>query len=92
MRGNAVTGFTEKPGGDGARINGGFFILSPRCIDLIADDDTSWEVGPMAELALRGELMAFQHDGFWHPMDTLREKNILEELWASGQAPWKVWE
>jgi len=92
MRGNAVTGFTEKPRGDGARINGGFFILSPRCIDLIADDNTSWEGEPLSELALRGELMAFQHDGFWQPMDTLREKNMLEDLWASGKAPWKVWQ
>ena len=87
-----VTGFIEKPRGDGARINGGFFILSPRCIDLIADDNTSWEGEPLSELALRGELMAFQHDGFWQPMDTLREKNMLEDLWASGKAPWKVWQ
>jgi glucose-1-phosphate cytidylyltransferase len=92
MQGNVVTGFTEKPRGDGARINGGFFILSPRCIDLIADDNTSWEGKPLSELALRGELMAFQHDGFWQPMDTLREKNMLEDLWASGKAPWKVWQ
>ncbi len=91
MQGNAVTGFTEKPRGDGARVNGGFFILSPLCIDLIADDSTSWEGEPLSELALRGELMAFQHDGFWQPMDTLREKNMLEDLWASGKAPWKVW-
>jgi len=92
MRGNTVTGFTEKPRGDGVRINGGFFILSPRCIDLIADDNISWEGEPLSELALRGELMAFQHDGFWQPMDTLREKNMLEDLWASGKAPWKVWQ
>ena len=92
MQGNAVTGFTEKPRGDGARINGGFFILSPRCIDLIADDNTSWEGEPLSELALRGELMAFQHDGFWQPMDTLREKKMLEDLWASGKAPWKLWQ
>ncbi len=92
LQGNAVTGFTEKPRGDGARINGGFFILSPSCIDLIADDNTSWEGEPLSELALRGELMAFQHDGFWQPMDTLREKNMLEDLWASGKAPWRVWQ
>jgi glucose-1-phosphate cytidylyltransferase len=91
MQGNAVTGFTEKPRGDGARVNGGFFILSPGCIDLIADDSTSWEGEPLSELALRGELMAFQHDGFWQPMDTLREKNMLEDLWAFGRAPWKIW-
>jgi glucose-1-phosphate cytidylyltransferase len=92
VQGNAVTGFIEKPRGDGAHINGGFFILSPKCIDLIADDNTSWEGEPLSELALRGELMAFQHDGFWQPMDTLREKNMLEDLWASGKAPWKVWQ
>jgi glucose-1-phosphate cytidylyltransferase len=91
MQGDAVTGFTEKPRGDGARINGGFFILSPKCIDLITDDKTSWEGEPLAELATRGELMAFHHDGFWQPMDTLREKNLLEDLWASGKAPWKAW-
>lgn len=91
MQGNSVTGFTEKPRGDGARINGGFFILSPSCIDLIKDDNTHWEGEPLSELALKGELMAFQHDGFWQPMDTLREKKLLEDLWASGNAPWKVW-
>ena len=91
MRGNSVTGFTEKPRGDGARINGGFFVLSPKCIELIGDDNTSWESEPLSELVQRGELMAFQHDGFWQPMDTLRDKNVLEDLWASGSAPWKVW-
>ena len=91
MRGNTVTGFTEKPRGDGVRINGGFFILSPRCIDLIADDNISWEGEPLSELALRGELMAFQHDGFWQPMDTLRDRTQLEEMWQSAKAPWKVW-
>lgn len=92
MQGNSVTGFTEKPRGDGARINGGFFVLSPECIHLISNDSTNWEGKPLHELALRGELMAFQHDGFWQPMDTLREKNMLEDLWASGNAPWKVWQ
>ena len=91
MQGDAVTGFTEKPRGDGARINGGFFVLSPKCIDLIAEDRTSWEGEPLNRLAAEGQLMAFEHDGFWQPMDTLREKNLLEELWASGNAPWKVW-
>lgn len=91
IQGKSVTSFTEKPRGDGARINGGFFILSPSCIDLISDDNTHWEAEPLSELALNGELMAFQHDGFWQPMDTLREKNLLEDLWASGKAPWKVW-
>lgn len=91
MQGDAVTGFTEKPRGDGARINGGFFVLSPKCIDLIAEDSTSWEGAPLTQLATDGQLMAFEHDGFWQPMDTLREKNLLEELWAQGKAPWKVW-
>ena len=91
MRGASVSGFTEKPRGDGGMINGGFFVLSPRCIDRIADDSTSWEGLPLSGLAADGELMAFEHHGFWQPMDTLREKNMLEELWLSGKAPWKVW-
>lgn len=86
-----VTGFAEKPKGDGGRINGGFFVLSPRVLDLIAGDDTPWEREPMQQLAASGQLMAFEHDGFWQPMDTLREKNQLEALWQSRQAPWKVW-
>lgn len=86
-----VTGFSEKPRGDGGLINGGFFILSPKCIDLIESDETSWESGPLNALASKGELMAFEHQGFWQPMDTLREKNFLEELWDSGKAPWKTW-
>lgn len=86
-----VQGFTEKPRGDGGLINGGFFVLSPKCIDRIAGDATSWEAEPLAGLAHDGELMAFQHPGFWQPMDTLREKNLLEELWTSGTAPWKIW-
>lgn len=89
--GNQVTGFTEKPRGDGGLINGGFFILSPKTIDLIEDDTTTWEAEPMTELAASGEMMMFEHDGFWQPMDTLREKTMLENLWASGDAPWKVW-
>jgi len=91
MAGASVTGFTEKPRGDGGLINGGFFVLSPRCLARIVDDDTAWEVGPMSGLAADGQLMAFEHTGFWQPMDTLREKNMLEELWSSGKAPWKVW-
>ncbi|MFT3848116.1 MAG: glucose-1-phosphate cytidylyltransferase [Propionivibrio sp.] len=90
--GNQVTGFVEKPRGDGGLINGGFFVLSPKCLDLIAGDQTSWEGAPLTELAAMGEMMAFEHYGFWQPMDTLREKNLLEELWASGKAPWKRWE
>jgi len=87
----AVKGFTEKPRGDGGLINGGFFVLSPRCIERIADDQSSWEGEPLTGLAADGQLMAFEHAGFWQPMDTLREKNLLEELWQMGKAPWKVW-
>lgn len=86
-----VTSFREKPKGDGGMINGGFFVLSPKVIDLIANDQTSWEREPLAQLADSGQLKAFAHDDFWQPMDTLRDKNFLEELWASGKAPWKVW-
>jgi len=89
--GARVTGFTEKPRGDGGLINGGFFILSPKVIDLIDGDDTSWESTPLVELARRSELMAFEHHGFWQPMDTLRDRNLLEQLWESGTAPWKIW-
>ena len=91
MDGEQVAGFSEKPRGDGGLINGGFFVLSPKCLDLIADDDTSWEGEPLARLAGAGQLMAFTHQGFWQPMDTLRDKNLLESLWDSGKAPWKVW-
>lgn len=87
-----VTGFTEKPRGDGGRINGGFFVLSPKVFDYIEDDATSWEGAPLERLSAEGELMAYEHDGFWQPMDTLRDKNYLEELWASGEAPWKCWD
>jgi glucose-1-phosphate cytidylyltransferase len=86
-----VASFQEKPAGDGAWINGGFFILEPRVIDYIDGDQSSWEGGPLVKLAADGELMSYQHRGFWQPMDTLREKNHLEELWAGGRAPWKVW-
>jgi glucose-1-phosphate cytidylyltransferase len=91
LSGTRVEGFTEKPRGDGGLINGGFFVLSPRCIDLIEGDQTSWEGAPLTELARSGQLEAFEHRGFWQPMDTLRDKNQLEELWATGRAPWKVW-
>ena len=89
--GDQVTGFIEKPRGDGGLINGGFFVLSPKCIDLIEGDETSWEAQPLTKLATEGEMMAFDHHGFWQPMDTLRDKNYLEELWDAGQAPWKIW-
>lgn len=91
LDGSAVRAFAEKPRGDGGLINGGFFVLSPRCIDRIAGDETSWEAEPLTGLAADGELMAFAHTGFWQPMDTLREKTLLENLWDSGRAPWKVW-
>jgi len=91
MAGTRVTGFMEKPRGDGGLINGGFFVLSPQCLNLIEGDASSWEEKPLMELAERGQLMAFEHHGFWQPMDTLRDKNQLEELWDSGQAPWKIW-
>ena len=89
--GDHVTGFVEKPRGDGGLINGGFFVLSPRCITRIAGDATSWEAEPLTSLAAADELRAYAHHGFWQPMDTLREKNQLEELWTSGKAPWKIW-
>ncbi|HZL30494.1 MAG TPA: glucose-1-phosphate cytidylyltransferase [Pseudolabrys sp.] len=89
--GDQITGFIEKPRGDGGLINGGFFVLSPKCIDLIESDGTPWESVPMSKLAAIGQMMAFEHRGFWQPMDTLREKNLLEDLWIRGKAPWKVW-
>lgn len=88
---SVVSGFSEKPRGDGGLINGGFFVLSKKCIDLIAGDKSVWEEAPLRQLAADGELMAFAHNGFWQPMDTLREKNLLEDLWTSGKAPWKTW-
>ncbi len=91
IQGDQVVGFKEKPKGDGAMINGGFFVLSPDVINLIKDDATFWEREPLEILANEGQLTAFQHTGFWQPMDTLRDKTHLEELWASGNAPWKAW-
>ena len=87
-----VMSFVEKPRGDGGMINGGFFVLSPKCLDLIDGDRTSWESEPLGKLAASGQMMAFEHSGFWQPMDTLRDKNHLEELWAGGRAPWKSWQ
>lgn len=86
-----VVSFQEKPAGDGAWINGGFFVLEPRVIEYIANDQSSWEGEPLVRLAADGELMSYLHRGYWQPMDTLRDKNHLEELWASRRAPWKVW-
>ena len=91
LDGSSVRGFSEKPKGDGAWINGGFFALSPRCLDLIEGDHTPWEGKPLSKLASSGELQTFRHVGFWHAMDTLRDKNYLEDLWGSGKAPWKTW-
>lgn len=89
--GNQVTGFVEKPRGDGGMINGGFFVLSPKCLEFIDGDQTSWEGEPLNQLAKMNEMMAYEHHGFWQPMDTLRDKNLLEDLWDSGRAPWKSW-
>jgi glucose-1-phosphate cytidylyltransferase len=86
-----ITSFQEKPKGDGGWINGGFFVLSPDVLDLIPDDATVWEREPLEELAKRRSLAAYFHRGFWQPMDTLRDKNHLEEVWAAGRAPWKTW-
>jgi glucose-1-phosphate cytidylyltransferase len=86
-----ISSFREKPRGDGAWINGGFFVLEPGAIDYIKDDMSVWEQEPLQNLARDNLLSAYKHDGFWHPMDTLRDKNVLEELWESGKAPWKIW-
>lgn len=91
LQNDKVVGFQEKPQGDGAWINGGFFVLSPKVLDYIDGDDTSWEKEPMERLAKAGQLSAYMHKGFWQPMDTLRDKNHLEDLWSSGEAPWKMW-
>jgi glucose-1-phosphate cytidylyltransferase len=88
---NMVTNFQEKPEGDGSWINGGYFVLSPKVVGRIKNYATIWEAEPLKELAKEGELASFEHDGFWQPMDTLREKNLLQEFWASGNAPWKIW-
>jgi glucose-1-phosphate cytidylyltransferase len=89
--GDRVLKMKEKPLGDGSWINGGFFVLSPQVLDLIEDDHTIWEAWPMQTLAAQGQLGAYKHEGFWHPMDTLRDRNYLEQLWETGRAPWKLW-
>jgi glucose-1-phosphate cytidylyltransferase len=91
LNGSEVSGFAEKPRGDGGLINGGFFVLSPKVLGLIEGDQTSWEGAPLEGLASSGELMAYEHLDFWQPMDTLRDKTQLEELWQSGRAPWRCW-
>ncbi len=90
IHGNVVRGFREKPHGDNQWINGGFFVLSPKVLDVVEGDETVWEKDPMETLARSGELRAYEHDGFWQPMDTLREKRLLEDLWNQGKAPWKI--
>lgn len=91
VSGGRVTDFLEKPSGDGDWINGGFFVLEPGVFDFIKDDSTTWERDPLERITERGELSAFKHSGFWQPMDTLRDKTLLEELWERDRAPWKVW-
>ena len=91
VQGERILSFEEKPHGDGSWINGGFFVLSPKVIDTIKGDDAIWERAPMEALAAKGDLLAYFHRGFWQPMDTLRDKNLLEELWAGNKAPWKIW-
>ena len=86
-----IHSFHEKPSGDGAWINGGYFVLEPSVIDYISEDSTTWEQEPLQNLARDGELNAFKHAGFWQPMDTLRDKQVLQELWDSGKAPWMMW-
>ena len=92
IQNSQVMSFKEKPKGDGAFVNGGFFVLSPKVLDYIQDDNTIWEQQPLMQLAADGQLMAYKHDGFWQPMDTLHDKMTLENLWASGHAPWKKWD
>ena len=91
IQGQQIKQFMEKPKGDGAMINGGFFVLSPQVLNHLENDSTIWEQQPLQRLAADGQLMAYEHHGFWQPMDTLRDKTYLEDLWASGKAPWKSW-
>jgi glucose-1-phosphate cytidylyltransferase len=91
LNGDKIDHFEEKPVGDGAWINGGYFVLSPKVLDLIDGDRTIWEQEPLRALAAQGQLHAYLHDGFWQCMDTVRDKTVLEQLWESGRAPWKVW-
>ena len=91
IKGNKVTQFLEKPKGDGGYINGGFFVLSRKCVDYIGSESMKWENEPLEKIAHEGQLSAHRHEGFWQPMDTLRDKESLESLWQGGAAPWKVW-
>jgi glucose-1-phosphate cytidylyltransferase len=92
IKGQQVKEFIEKPKGDGGFINGGFFVLSPQVLDYLVDDSTVWEQQPLQKLAIDNQLMAYEHHGFWQPMDTLRDKNHLEYLWTNKNAPWKMWD
>jgi glucose-1-phosphate cytidylyltransferase len=92
LDGDVVTNVVEKPSGDGTWINGGFFVLSPKVLDLISDDSVAWETAPLSALSKSGQLASFRHKGFWQPMDTLREKRLLEDLWQTGRPPWKIWD
>jgi glucose-1-phosphate cytidylyltransferase len=92
LDGDEITAVQEKPAGDGAMINGGFFVLSPKVFEYLLDDSTVWEQEPLNRLAADGQLMAHRHEGFWQPMDTLRDRTYLDELWAGGRAPWKQWD
>lgn len=91
LNGNSVLNFREKPAGDNAWINGGFFVLEPEALEYIGNDSTIWEMAPLEALAAEGQLSAYRHDGFWHPVDTLRDRTNLEALWSAGNAPWKTW-
>ncbi len=91
IEGDKISNFMEKPSGDGNWVNGGYFVLEPKVFDYLEDDSTVWERAPLERLAKEGQLSAFKHSSFWQPLDTLRDKNYLEKLWASGKAPWKVW-
>jgi glucose-1-phosphate cytidylyltransferase len=91
LEGDDVTSFLEKPAGEGGWVNGGFFVVEPAVLDYIEGDETVWEREPMERLAQEGKLSAYRHSGFWHPMDTLRDRIVLEEMWASGDPPWQVW-
>jgi glucose-1-phosphate cytidylyltransferase len=92
IQSNQVMSFKEKPKGDGALVNGGFFVLSPKVLSYLQGDETVWEQEPLMQLAADGQLMAYQHHGFWQPMDTLHDKQTLEKMWSSGAAPWKKWD
>ena len=92
FEGDKMTRFKEKPAGDGGWINGGFFVLEPEVFDYLKDDTTVWEKDPLEKMAAQDKLAIYKHSGFWQPLDTLREKNLLEDLWSSGKSPWKTWE